>query len=289
MSTQSSFVYLNDRFVPREQATLDVEDRGTMFADGVYEVLRYFNGKPFALEPHLDRLRNSLREIYLDDARIDDLPQISDELIHRNDQPDAAVYWQITRGPAVRNRAIPQQVKPTLLVMCWPAPPLEAMRVMTGRTVIVAPDRRWHRCHIKSLMLLDNVLSKHLAAQHGVDDVIYARDGIVTESTASNVFLVRDGALWTHPADEHILPGITRAVVIELARELGIAVKETRFGTDVLALADEVFVTGTTTNISPVSHVDGRVLPAVPGPTTQRLHEALLDRIEETCCCSARG
>ncbi len=290
MNTQQpprTFVYLNGSFVPREQAVVDIEDRGMMFADGVYEVVRYYGGKPFELHRHLTRLSDSLRAIHLLEPGTAELEAISAELLRRNQQPDSAVYWQITRGSAKRYRAIPRKATPTFLVMNWPAQPLPMLRNLTTRTLITTPDRRWRRCNIKSLMLLDNVLSTQEAQQRGADDAVYDRDGVITEATATNIFIVRDGVLWTHPTGEFILPGVTRAVVIEMAVAMGIRLREEGFSVDALLNADEAFLTGTTTHIAAVSHVNGQPLPAAPGPVTMRLHHALIDRIATTCGVSA--
>jgi len=281
VSTAPGFVYLNGSFVPRDQAVMDVEDRGMMFADGVYEVLRAYNGRPLAEDLHLQRMTRSLRAIGLDSALVADLPAIGAELLQRNGWRDAAVYWQITRGGAPRHRAIPANVKPSILVMAWPAPALEGLRSLRALRLISVPDRRWHRCSIKSLMLLDNVLAKQAAAEQGGDDALYVRDGIVTESTATNVFIVREGALWTHPADDAILAGITRHLIFESARQQGLTVREAPFTQDEARRADEMFVTGTTTHVAAVTHVDGQPIGGgTAGEVTQRLHEALLAKID---------
>ena len=278
-------VYLNGQFLPRSQASLDIEERGVFFADGVYEVVRYFNGQALGMDDHLERLERSLEAIRLEPPpQTRQLDEISDELIRRNATPDATVYWQITRGSAPRDAAFPVDVKPTLLAMAYPAQPLDTQPRPAVLSAILTPDLRWHRCDIKSLMLLANVLAKNAALDAGADEAILHRDDVVTEGTATSVCIVHRGELWTHPADHEILDGITRRIVLRLARELGIATIERPFTVDQLLTADEVLICGTTKLVAAVGRVGDHVIrDGVIGPVTQRLYTAIANLIRRQC------
>ena len=280
-----AIVYLNGQFVPRSQAKLDIEDRGAMFADGVYEVTRFYQARPFAIDAHIARLRRSLREIRIEPpAQLDGLAALNDELIQRNSLAEAIVYWQVTRGSAVRKHAFPPAAAPTFFMIGYPTRPLDPAAPPAVKTAITAPDLRWHRCSIKSLMLLPNVLARQQAAEAGAEEAILHRDGVITEGAATSVCIVRGGQLWTHPANHLILGSITRAIVLELAGELGIAVREATYTSDELLGADEVFLCGTVSHITPIGRIDQTPIGAGgAGPVTRRLHEALIARIVAEC------
>jgi D-alanine transaminase len=278
-------VYLQGAFLPKSKAALSVEDRGALFGDGVYEVLRYHNGRGFAVDAHHRRLYQSLEGIRLaPPTDTDRLDAVGRALLERNATPDAKLYWQVTRGPAPRAHAFPENPHPTLLVMSAPLSPLDPETTPPRLAASLQPDRRWADPWIKSLMLLPNVLARQAARDAGADEAILHRDGTVTEGSATNVFLVRDGALITHPPTDAILHGITRAHVLALAAEHGLATHERAFSTRELLEADEVFVCGTTQHIGAVCNIDGTAVgpPAQrgdAGPVTARLHKALLQRI----------
>ncbi|MCX5661104.1 MAG: aminotransferase class IV [Planctomycetota bacterium] len=278
-------VYLNGRFLPRAEATVDVEDRGTLFGDGVYEVLRVYFGKPLALAAHIERLHRSLGGIRLTPpAEAERLGAITTELLERNALREAKVYWQITRGTGPREHAFPAQPRPTLLMTASPLNPIDPASAPTQIKAITAPDERWHNCWIKSLMLLPNLLARQRAAEAGAGEAIFHRDGVVTEGTTSSAYIVREGAVWTHPADRWILGGITRLVLLEEARKAGIAVEERAFGLEDLRSADEVIVSNTTSHGQAVTHIDGQpVGNAQAGPVARRLHGLLMKRIVAEC------
>lgn len=283
MDGPDPIVFLNGQYLPRSQATLSIEDRGTLFGDGVYEVLRYYAGRPFEMDAHMARLRRSLGGMQLaEPALAATLPQISDELVRRNRLPDAKLYWQITRGPAPRDHAFPAEVHPTVLAIAYPARPMSD-EVMRWRATL-AEDVRWSCCWIKSLMLLPNVMAKSAARAAGCDEAILHREGVVTEGSSSNVFMVRGGEVWTHPADRWILGGVTRQVVIDVARAEGVAVHEACFTTDDLLGADEAFFSGTTTHVAAATHVEGQAIgDGEPGPVTRRLARAFARRVAAAC------
>jgi D-alanine transaminase len=280
MPEAERIVFLNGQFLPRSQAKLDIEDRGAMFADGVYEVTRYYAGRPFAMEAHLARLRRSLAAIRVDaPADVEKLGDISDQLIARNRMSDAIVYWQVTRGSAPRRHAFP-----TLFAIAYAALPFNPADPPPKRTVILHEDLRWHHCSIKSLMLLPNVLARQKAEESGAYEAILHRGDTITEATATSVAIVRGGELWTHPANQFILGSITRSIVLELAGKVGVPVKERTYTINEMLTADEVLLMGTTTHVSPVVRVEDHVIAdGEAGPASLRLHEALAGHIAKTC------
>jgi D-alanine transaminase len=291
MTAPEPFVFLNGRFLPRSSATLDIEDRGALFADGVYEVTRFYGGRPLAMDAHVQRLRRSLAAIDIPaPVCINDLGRLSDELIERNELRDATVYWQITRGVAPRTSRVVDGIEPTVVMIAYPAEPIEqetqhgAGGAARARTAITTEDLRWHRCDIKSLMLLPSVMDQRKAKLAGADVAILHRDGVVTETTSANVMIARGGGLHTHPADQWILNGISRQIVLELARALGVAVHERPFTIDDMVSADEVLVCGTTTHVGPIVTIDGKTIgDGGAGPVARKLNEAFADHVMREC------
>jgi D-alanine transaminase len=258
-----------------------VDDRGFLFGDGVYEVLRVVQGRYIDGERHFKRLSRSLTELELPDPAISgiDLPAIGRELLERQDlgaRGEAVLYIQVTRGSAPRRHAFPPAgTPPTVFVAATPFLPKPERAA--GVAVITRPDIRWYRCDIKSVNLLPNVLANQRASERGAYEAILVREGLVTEATHSSVFAVLDGVLRTHPNGPSILPGITREVILELAAAEGMEISEAALTTAELARAEEVLLTGTTTDVMPVTSIDGRkVGTGTPGPLTRRLG-ALLD------------
>jgi len=280
MTDPHDIVYLNGSYLPKAQAALPIEDRGTLFGDGVYEVTRYIRGKAFEKPRHAARLRRSLDGIGVTGVDVDAIAEASDEVVQRNALDDAAVYWQVTRGAGPRSHVIAPGLSPSVLVLAYPYKPFDPDAPMPRLAVRTAEDNRWGDCWIKTTMLLPNSRAKTLAQRDGFDDAVFVRDGLVTEATSSNLIIVRGGALWTHPADRRILGGITRAVVLELATEAGVAVHEQPFDVEAMISAEEVLLTGTTTDVSAVVSVDGRAIAdGGPGPVTRRLRAGLMGRM----------
>lgn len=276
-------VYLNGQYLNRTDASLSVDERGVYFADGVYEVVRYFNGQAFTMPEHLSRLTRSLDGIDLSyDAQT--IAAISDELVQRNGLTDARVYWQITRGSGLRNHVIADDLVPTVYLSAEDAPRLIANEPIQTIAAITTMDDRWSNCWIKSLMLLPNTLAKTRAAKAGAGEALFVRDGRVTEGASTNCFAVFDGELYTHPANRYILEGITRNVVIELAKQLDIPLHEQAFTSADLPSADEVFITGTGTLLAAVTTLDGKdIHNAQPGEITQQLWQAFVHRVYSDC------
>ncbi|MEM9416591.1 MAG: aminotransferase class IV [Planctomycetota bacterium] len=278
-------VYLNGEFLPKRDATLSVDERGVLFADGVYEVVRYFQGQPFTLDEHAARLARSLDGISLAfDA--ESLGPISDELVARNGLKEARVYWQVTRGPGQRGPAFPRShiidpaMRPTVYLAAESAEPLAKDAPLPTISAITVPDDRWANCWIKSLMLLPNTLAKTKAHAQGAGEALFVRDGWITEGSSTNCFAVFDGELYTHPADHYILEGITRNVIIDLARQLDIPCHQQAFNATDLPAADACFITGTGTLMASVTQVDGQTIgKGVAGAVARRIWEAFLQRV----------
>ncbi len=280
-----SIIYLNGSYLSDGEARVSVNDRGFLFGDGVYEVTPAYRGTLFQMEGHLGRLRDGLAALRID-FDPSGLPAMHAELLERNgltDEEVAYVYVQVTRGAAPRTHAFPKvPVAPTVYAFASryarPAPDVWAR----GFDAVTVPDRRWGRVDIKSIALLPNVLAQQAAVDAGVMDAIFVRDGVAIEGAHSNFFAVFDGVVVTHPHSNLILPGITRDVVIELARGAGIPVELRPIFVEDLARADELFFTGTTTEVRPCVRVDGRpVGDGAVGPVSRALFDAFLETVGE--------
>ena len=275
--------YVDGEFMDLAEARVSVEDRGFQFGDGVYEVVRCYRAAPFALDEHLGRLERSASaiELSLPEGR-SVLRDVMLEAVRRSELPEAVLYVQVTRGWAPRGHAFPEAAKPTLVVTVRPARPAPPERLLLGVPVITVPDERWLRCDIKCTDLLANVIAKERARRAGALEAIMIRDGAyVTEGASTNVFAVRDGTIYTAPEGPRILSGITRSVVLRLARESGIPVVEDFFAPSLLTRAEEVFITSTTLEVVPCVRVDGLpVGDGKPGPVTRALASAYAAEVE---------
>lgn len=273
-------VYLNGAFVEEDHATISIDDRGFLFADGVYEVVHVYNGRLFAWNEHMERLERSLDGIEISGVDTDVLAEAASTLLAEFSDPEGALYIQITRGVQKRSHAPPASgtVAPTVLMWVRPVSPISEETIQHGVSMITVPDDRWAKVWIKTVGLLPNVLAKGKAVRQNAFDAIFIRDGIVMEATAANVFIVKDGVLGTAPVTNYILPGITRAVVLDIAAQLGISVDLRPFTTEQLYEADEAFLTGTLTEVLPIAQVDGRALANPSGPIARRLLQALHER-----------
>lgn len=276
------FAYVQGRFRPIGHPAVQVEDRGYQFADGVYEVIKAVDGEPRDLDRHLARLARSLRELRIPEpVHGRALPQIVREALRRHPLRLATVYIQVTRGTAPRNHLFPAAPKPSLVVVVRRAVfPTEAERTR-GVAVVTRPDLRWGRADIKSIALLANVLAKQEAFEAGCREAwLVGEDGFVREGSSSNAWIVdRDGRILTHPADHRILAGITRSVVLELARCEGLEVVERPFTVEEALAAREAFLTSTTSLVLPVTNIDGRtVANGRPGEVTRRLARLYAER-----------
>jgi D-alanine transaminase len=277
-------VYLNGEYRQAEDARISVLDRGFIFGDGVYEVWRVVEGKLFEHARHDRRLKRGLKtiEISFPDKDVEALAGVAQRLLKENGltSGEGTFYVEITRGAAPRTHAYPPAgTKPTVLAMVSKFEVPHALRE-SGAKCITDTDVRWLRCDVKTVQLLPNVMSKQKAAAAGAMEAIYVRDGVVTEGTHTSVLGVEDGTLVTHPLGPLILPSVTREVVLEVARELGIPVRERAFTKDEMFGLDELFVSGTTTDVTPIVEVDGRRIGSgEPGPISKQLYAGLQARL----------
>ncbi|MED1643100.1 D-amino-acid transaminase [Brevibacillus agri] len=279
-------LYVDGKWVEEGQAAVQPEDRGYNFGDGIYEVVRIYKGRLYQWDAHLTRLFRSAREIKLAlPWSAEELTQLAKELLLKNnitEQDDATLYLQISRGAAPRIHDIPSGIKPVIMAFVRPkARPVEDLK--KGWTAQLVEDIRWLRCDIKTLNLLGAVLVKQYAKDAGAQDSILHRNGIITECSSANLFAVKNGELYTHPADHLILQGITRQVVLDLAKANGIVAHETVFDIAFLKQADELFLTSTTAEIMPLVSVDGEAVGnGQPGPVTARLQALFEQHIHDS-------
>ncbi|ALA54605.1 D-amino-acid transaminase [Shouchella clausii] len=273
-------IIVNDSIVPETEAHVSYNDRGYHFGDGIYEVIRIYEGSYFALDAHLDRLYASAEKL---DMRI---PYQKETLAARlNDYKNTekiengSVYVQFTRGAGARNHLYTREETPVLTGFALPDKPMQASQEK-GVSVYVTPDIRWLRCDIKTINLLGNVLAKRKASDHDCAEAVLYRDEAVTEGSSSNLFLVNNETLYTHPANNLILNGITRQEIISIAKNMGIDVVEEPFPKEVLAHAEEAFITSTSIEITPVHTFKGDVVATLSvGPVTRKLQQALAEHI----------
>ena len=268
-------VYLNGEYLPREQARISPEDRGFLFADAIYEVVRFWRGKGYHLDHHIERMRYGLTAIRIgvDPGFYRD---VSARLLEENGlaDGDAIVYAQVSRGAAPRTHAFPPaDTKPTVFAFARTADPEPPAG---GGKAILVPDERWGRCDIKTVMLLPNILAAQAAREAGAVDAILTRDGIAWEGTKANLFCVCGGEVRTAPNGHRILPGVTRGAALAAARRLGLTVEERPIPIDDLFTAEEVFLASTTMWTYPLVEIDGKkIADGKPGRLTQVLKEEL--------------
>jgi len=283
MNIKANIVYLNGQFKPVEEATVSVMDRGFLFGDGVYEVVPVFGNNLLRVDEHLRRLQNSLDRIsLLNPFTSEQWCQIFSDLLEKNQGDDRAVYLQISRGVyPVRDLKIQaegssqntaDQYPPTIFAMVLHIMPPDLELLSAGISVITVDDFRWNACDIKSTSLVANVMLKQQASSAEVADAILIRNGLVTEGTASNVFLVKDDVLITPPTGKQLLPGITRDLVIEIAENNAIVVEQRDIQQAELFSADEIWMTSSTREIAPVINLNGEAVgSAVAGVMWKRV------------------
>ena len=277
----SQLIWFNGRVMPFEAARIGVEDRGFQFADGVYEVVRFYNGRPFTMREHLERLTRSADGIKL--ALPLSIEQIEQEIldyIPRCGMREGYIYIQLTRGVAERNHRFPNPPSHTLLFYAHTVAAIAEPGESEGIKLLAMPDERWKRCWIKSIGLIANVLAKNDALAQGYDEPVFVEREQVTEGATSNLFAVLGGKLITHPVGAKVLPGITRMVVFELANSLGIPLEERPLREEEARRADEIFITSTTREIAWVARWNDRYIgQGKIGPTTLKLARAFRDRV----------
>jgi D-alanine transaminase len=276
--------YFNGRYLSKAEIAVSPDDRGFLFADGIYEVIRSYEGRLFQAPAHVERLARGAKALAFAVGTIGDLALVAETLIRENGllQGDALVYFQVTRGAAPRTHYFPPPSTPlTVYADANPFLP-SAQDLEEGMSAILVPDRRWARCDIKTVGLLANVLARQEARERGAGEALFVRDGCVMEGTHSNFFVVSGGAAATPQLSTFILDGINRRVVLDLCRDLSIRCEERPIGESEIRRADEVMVVGTTVEVTPVVRLEGeRVGPGVPGPVTRRLQKAFRELIRQ--------
>ena len=275
-----SIAYINGRFLPLEEITVSVLDRGFLFADGVYEVVPVYGGRPFRLEQHIDRLDNSLSGIRLSNPLSrEQWRELVGTLIHENGGGEQQLYWQVTRGSEPkRDHPFPKTVHPTVFAMSsklktWP----EELK-QQGVSVITLDDIRWQWCNLKTIALLPNVLMYQQAADDGYHEAMLVRNGLVTECTTANFFIVEQGTVVTPPKSSYLLPGVTRDLVLELAAANGIPYAEQDISVQRLEQADEIWLSSSTREVIAVTRLNGvPVGQGGPGPVLQKMAQHYRD------------
>jgi len=269
-------VYLNGEFVPLAEARISVMDRGFLFGDSIYEVIPAYGGRLFRLQHHLHRLENSLHAIHMENPLSqDEWESILATLVLQYPGEDQSVYLQVSRGVAAqRDHAIPEELEPTIFATTAPFPAIDPQWYEQGASAITLDDIRWRYCNIKATTLLPNVLLRQEAKERGAMEAILIRDNQAIEGAASNLFIVDDGQIITPPKGEHLLPGVTRDLVLELAAEAEIPYCEAPIRADRLDSAEEIWLTSSTREIMPVTHLDDRPINnGKPGEIWQQMYE----------------
>ena len=274
--TYPNKVYLNGEILDAENAQISVFDRGFIFGDGIYEVMAQIGGRFFYGDAHIDRLKACLKKIDIS-FDVDALQAKIPALLEASGlaDTDCMLYIQVTRGVAPRQHSYPKGIQPTAMMYAWPKTLPDI--VDEGVSTVTRNDFRWSRCDIKMTSLLGNVMANQYAMEQGGYETIFLRNGVVTEASHCNVFFLKDGVVYTHPADEFILDGITRQVVLKLCEKLGIEVRLEGIPESEIHNMDEAFLTGTSTQITPIQKIDRISLDKDGiGPVTRRLQEAFL-------------
>ncbi|MEJ7670719.1 MAG: D-amino acid aminotransferase [Casimicrobiaceae bacterium] len=280
MLDSDQIVYLNGEFMPLTDAKISVLDRGFIYGDGVYELVPVYAGQPFRMPHHLQRLQRSLDGIGLANPYgAKRWEALLGDLIGKNPWPNQGVYLQVTRGVAKRDHAFPAGATPTVFMMSNPLATPTAEQVTRGVAVVTAEDNRWHRCDLKTISLLGNVLMRQLAADHGAVETVMFRDGFLTEASASNVLIVKGGTIVVPPKDNHILPGITYDATMEFAHEMDIPVEIRAVPKDEALAADEMWLSSSTKEVLAITTVDGRPFASgAPGPVFRKVWETFQAR-----------
>jgi len=273
-----SIVYLNGRYLPIEEATVSVLDRGFIYGDGVYELIPVYRRRPYRMAQHLARLQHSLDRIRLANPHtVAEWEAIVAELVGRQPFDNQGVYFQVTRGVAKRDHTFPKDVPATVFMMSNPLATPAPEVVASGVACVTAVDERWLHCDVKSISLLGNVLMRQFAADHDAVETVMFRDGYLTEASASNILIVRDGEVIAPPKDNLILPGITYGAIYDLAQQGGIPFRMRPVRESEVWTADEVWVTSSTKEVLAVTTLDGRPVGHAshagrPGPVFRKMH-----------------
>ncbi len=254
-------IFLNGEFIEKNQAHISVMDRGFLFGDGVYEVITVYNNKIFRLNEHLLRLQASLDSVKIKNPyNPKEWGDILSKLLGFYNNQEHSIYLQISRGVSDKRKHSFNDLTPTVYIESNPLLTKTKQALQAGFAAITQPDIRWHRCDIKSISLLANVMYSQQAKEKNVEEVILHRDNQVTEGATSNIFIIKNSTLFTHPTSVHILSGITRDLVLESAKACHIPIKETSFSMNELNTADELWISSSTREIMPITQVDGKLI-----------------------------
>jgi D-alanine transaminase len=275
--------YFNGNFLPKAEVRISPDDRGFLFADGIYEVVRWYEGFFYDMPGHVTRLKRSMRELRINWSDSDSFPSFALELIKQNNLFDsqALVYLQVTRGEARRSHSFPSPgVPPTVYANAWGFVP-DSQIQEKGIKVMLKEDIRWSRCDIKSTALLPNTISFQEACENGLKECIFVRNGFITEGSHSNIFFVIDGTLYTHPESNQILSGVTRKNILRIAEESGIRIKEEAIQENRIRFVREAFITNTSSEVMPVIEIGGNTLgTGIPGPLTNSIISRFREEIK---------
>jgi len=276
-------VYLNGEFLAADQAKVSVFDRGFLLGDGVYEVIPVYAGHCFQLDGHLQRLQASLDGVRMANPHsIPEWKQLIEHLIDLHGGGNQSLYLQVTRGVAPRDHVFPEGVTPTAFAMSNPLQAVSEKYKQHGVAAITLPDIRWQNCNIKAITLLPNSLLKQQAQDAGAIEALLIRDGYLTEGAASNAYAILDGTIYTAEKDEKVLPGITREVVIALAKKAGIPLLEQAVTDAQLKQADEIWISSSTKEVLAITQLDGKkVGTGIPGPVWQQIDALYQDYKED--------
>lgn len=274
-------VYLNGEYIELDQARISPLDRGFLFGEGIYEGIRYFNGKPVGLSEHISRFRKGLKALNIQGVDLEFLKSAGEELVRQNHIPDAGLYWQITGGAdSVRSHVPRKGLIPTVFGFAWQLTSLDDYLIPKEVDAVTYPDIRWLRCDIKSVNLLGSVLAKVHADNHNTNEAIFHRNGYVTEGSTTNVWMVKNGEISTPDIDENdsILSGVTRRMMIQA----DLQIQTRKITLQELQNADEIFLTSSMRLIVAVTSLDGKpVGNSKSGNICKRLNNALLEIVKQ--------
>jgi D-alanine transaminase len=271
----SQIAYVNGEFLPEQDAKISIFDRGFLFADGIYEVVPVVGGQLINRQAHRERLTRSLREMRLQaPLSIGQIEAIQDEIVRRNQISEGRVYLQVTRGPAERDFAFPAEPQPTLIMFGRQSPLFDTPAVRNGIKVKILPENRWARRDIKTVMLIPSSLAKQQVIDEGFHDAWFSEDGLITEGTSNNAFIIKGNSIYTQPLSSDILAGCTRRTLLQLVAESDVELVEQAFSPQQAYQADEAFMTSASSTVTPVVQIDEHMLgDGTPGPLTRRLQE----------------
>jgi len=272
--------FLNGEYLPLEDCRVSVLDRGFLFGDGIYELITVYQNKAFYLAQHMDRFQRSMAEIkVISPYSESEWKTLIDKLIQQSEPDDLAIYIQVTRGVAPRDHVFPDATQATVFAMANPLPIVPSKYIENGVELITTNDTRWQRCDVKAISLLANILAKQEAAEADAVEAIMIRDDYALEGSSSNLFLVRDGIVYTHPKDNLILPGITRDFILELLEELGIECKQQHIPKDWLYSSDELWIASSTKEVLAATKIDQRIIAdGKPGKIWQKTYNLYQQR-----------